>query len=88
MFLYEYFSYDKEQRRTGLQLMQISQSMCVGAMIFWFLAILKNLKATSLTFLLMMQWLHSLSLIYASFAPNIGQFLEGFKLANLFFSNS
>lgn len=65
--------------------MQISFSVCIGALIFWFLAILKNLKATSLAFLITLQWLYSLSLLDFTYAPNLGQFLEGFKFANLYF---
>lgn len=66
--------------------MQMSQSVCVGALIFWLLAILKNLKATSLTFVITLQWLYSLSFVETFHAPNFGQFLEGFRFANLFFS--
>lgn len=67
--------------------MQISLSVCIGALIFWVLAVLKNLKATSLAFIITLQWLHSLSLLDLTHAPNLGQFLEGFKFANLFFSS-
>jgi hypothetical protein len=85
IYIQQYYAYSKDQRRTGLQLMQLSMSTCIGALIFWFLALLKNLKATALAFLLTLQWLHTLSLIDTVFAPNIGQFLEGFRFANLFF---
>ena len=75
VFISEYFSYSKDQRRTGMQLMQISQSVCIGAFIFWLFALIKNLNSNSLTFILMLQWLHSLSLVDATFSSNLGQFL-------------
>lgn len=87
VFIKQYHTYSRDQRRTGLQLMQMAQSVCVGALIFWLLAVLKNLKATSLTFFCTLQWLHSLSLIDITLPPNIGQFLEGFRFANLFFGS-
>jgi hypothetical protein len=64
--------------------MQISQSVCIGAIIFWLFALIKNLNSTSLTFILMLQWLHSLSLVDIAFPSNLGLFLEGFRLSNLF----
>lgn len=69
-----------------MQLMQIAQSICIGAFIFWFFSLLKNLKSTSLAFLCSMQWIYSISLVDTTFAPNLGLFLEGFKISNLFFS--
>ena len=68
-----------------MQLMQIAQSICIGAFIFWVFAFLKNLKATSLTFVCILQWIYSLSLVDTTFAPNLGMFLEGFKISNFFF---
>lgn len=88
VFLGEYYAYGKDQRRTGMQLMQISQSICIGALIFWFFALLKNLNSTSLTFILLLQWLHSFSLVDTNFSSNLGQFLEGFRFANLFWASS
>ena len=55
--------------------MQLSMSVCLGALIFWLLAALKNLKTTSLIFVLMLQWLHSLSLVDMAYPPNLSQFL-------------
>ena len=75
IFIKLYHSYSKDQRRTGLQLMQLSYSMCIGALIFWFLAALKNLKSTSLVFISTLQWLHSLSLVDMPYPPNLSQFL-------------
>lgn len=71
-----------------MQLMQIAQSICIGAFIFWIFALVKNMKSTSLTFLCLMQWIYSLSLIDTAFAPNLGLFLEGFKVSNLFIADS
>ena len=86
-FLIEtYFSYSDQQRQTGMQLMQIAQSICIGAFIFWVFAFFKNLKATSLTFVCILQWIYSLSLVDTSFSPNLGLFLEGFKISNFFFT--
>jgi hypothetical protein len=58
-----------------MQLMQIAQSICIGAFIFWTFALLKNLKSTSLTFICILQWIYSLSLVDTTFAPNLGLFL-------------
>lgn len=65
--------------------MQMSQSVGLGAIIFWLLAAIRNLKSTSLAFLASLQWLHSLSLLDIHLPPNLAQFLEGFKYANFFF---
>lgn len=70
-----------------MQLMQIAQSICIGSFIFWVFSLLKNMKSTSLTFICLLQWTYSLSLIDTAFAPNLGLFLEGFKVSNLFVSS-
>jgi hypothetical protein len=87
VYLTSYTSYSKDQRRTGMQLMQLAMSVCMGALMLWLLAVLKNLRCTSLVFVSTLQWLHSLSLMEYVLPPNIGQFLEGLKLANLFFGS-
>lgn len=71
-----------------MQLLQIAESICIGAFIFWLFSLLMNLKSTSLTFICLLQWIYSLSLNDTTFAPNLGQFIEGFKSSNLLFSSS
>jgi len=69
-----------------MQLYQLAQSICIGAFILWIFALAKGLKSTSLSFVTTLQWIYTLSLVDTQFAPNLGQFLEGFKVSALIFS--
>lgn len=66
-------------------MMEISQSITIGVLILWFLALLKNASPVSLLLIIGTQYLYSISLIESNFAPNFNQFLEGFKISQFYF---
>lgn len=60
---------------------EIASSLGQGAMILWLIGIIRNRGVESVNMLELLQNLYVLCFIQIDYAPNLGQFLEGFNVA-------
>jgi hypothetical protein len=60
---------------------EIASSLGQGAVILWLVGIIRNRGIESLNMLELLQNLYVLCFLQIDYAPNLGQFLEGFKVS-------